>query len=138
MPVKNYPAHRFHARNVTTLLENDDTPPFLLVGFSEQTDGQGEYLVMQFDLEVSEEAEKAGQDDIYVEWKDEKHHVYGGLSRVTLDSGQIILDLDPRGQKALGLSQLTVSFQIAEKDWVLLKDFLIEMVFDPCEMVVRS
>lgn len=90
----------FHARVATVEIHDS----FALVGFADDPATPGNYLIIQRAHRHDEHDRALGMDCLYLELCDQGRSLYGGLVSVTASKDTLELELNQRGQAALGVT----------------------------------
>jgi hypothetical protein len=85
------------AKNIE--LENDGFS--LTLAFADEQMGEGEYLILQKGMELSEQDKKFGFDKMYIEVASQKKSGYGGISRMLLSGTMLRIELTQKGKQFL-------------------------------------
>lgn len=87
------------AKHITVDTENG----LDILGFSEQEDGDGRYLLLQKSHHFDEQDRALGMDKIHVQISDESRSCYGGISEIEMLSDRIVFSFDERSSAILGV-----------------------------------
>lgn len=88
---------------VATHVAVDTENGFDILGFYEQDDGGGRYLLLQRSHQFDEQDRALGMDKVHVEISDESRSCYGGISEIALLGDRIVFSFDERSSAILGL-----------------------------------
>ncbi len=102
---KNKKEILFHAECLYGGTEGEDEDKFYLVGFADDEYDTINYLMLQKALTFDEQDKEQGMDQVYIEFKDQSHSYYGGITRLEITDDSFIFGLEANTAKALDLPQ---------------------------------
>lgn len=89
---------------IATHVAVDTENSFDILGFYEQDDGSGRYLLLQRSHQFDEQDRALGIDKVHVEISDESRSCYGGISEISVSHDGIRFSFDEKAAAALGLN----------------------------------
>ena len=102
------------------LVTTEPVDDILTVGFSEQPDGSGRYLLLQQDEET--------QGSYYIEFCDQARGQYGGLVSAKLLREKAIFSFTESGAQRLQETGIDVSFTLSDNDFEKLQTSLSKIL----------
>ncbi|GIW82863.1 MAG: hypothetical protein KatS3mg105_4670 [Gemmatales bacterium] len=100
---------RFTATCVTCQTQDD----VAMLGFADDEFNTSQYVLLQKDLEPSQEDLELGHDRPYIEIDDQRYSRYGGVVKAQLKENQLVLKLDPQAAADMSVDDtIEISFRV--------------------------
>jgi len=120
-----------------TVVSDEDT--LVLVGFADQADKPGAYLILQRAHACDEQDRSLGLDAVSIERDDQRSSAYGGIEQVMLTPTSVCLLLSAATATALGCDRrLCIAMRPSPEELRQLRDGLRQLCGEDVPLVVDT